>query len=127
MSIKRVLLTNEQVKFLEDNKIVFTTDFEGFSPIQAFGWVNNTQRFYFRIRGKETSLRVGYADQEEENVKSFLKGKEPEDINSFDYYPTETILNSSFSLTGGESLFEIFQKAFNLLRPSSKENNFDFS
>jgi hypothetical protein len=56
---------DNEVKTLEakyaDRGLVFTSPFEGFAPIQAYGHLDG-KRFYFRLRGGEASLRVGIYD-----------------------------------------------------------------
>lgn len=44
-----------------DRGLVFTSPFEGFAPIQAYGHLDG-KRFYFRLRGGEASLKVGVYD-----------------------------------------------------------------
>lgn len=100
-----------------DRGLQFTSPFEGFAPIQAYGHLDG-KRFYFRLRGGDASLRVGVYDkaieveQKKHRIESFGY---PANSNMFnipkesdkDLYPT-VIQFESYVPSGKRKMPELF-------------------
>jgi hypothetical protein len=57
-----------------DRGLKFTSAFEGFAPVQAYGHLDG-KRFYFRLRGGVASLKVGMYDLAKEVEEKKLRNR----------------------------------------------------
>ena len=85
--------------------LIFTETFEGFVPVQSYGWIDGL-RFYFRFRSDKLSLIVGPFNLEAEKQHAIRNGQTLEDIilptgYEYDYYPlTPTWASTIEAYTG---------------------------
>lgn len=95
----------------------FTSPFEGFAPIQAYGHLDG-KRFYFRLRGGDASLRVGVYDKAlevEQKKQRIERLGYPANSSGFnipkesdkDLYPT-VIQFESYAGSGKRKMPELF-------------------
>lgn len=111
-----------------DRGLKFTSPFEGFAPIQAYGHLDG-KRFYFRLRGGEASLRVGVYDkdievaQKKHRNESFgytLVPNIPKESDK-DLYPT-VIQFESYTGSGKHKMVELFSILMDTLEPVPTES-----
>jgi hypothetical protein len=85
--------------------LIFTETFEGFVPMQSYGWIDG-MRFYFRFRSDKLSLIVGPLDLEAEKRHAIRNGQTLEEMilptgYEYDYYPlTPTWASTIEAYTG---------------------------
>lgn len=111
----------KDVVFLEEKYsnrgLKFTSPFEGFAPIQAYGHLDG-KRFYFRLRGGDASLRVGVYDkviEVEQKKQRIERLGYPANSSGFnipkesdkDLYPT-VIQFESYTGSGKRKMAELF-------------------
>lgn len=110
-----------------DRGLKFTSPFEGLAPIQAYGHLDGN-RFYFRLRGGDASLKVGVYDLtlevEEKKRRNVRHGypanssevfKVPKESDA-DLYPT-VFLFEAYASSHKRKMPELFSILMDSLEP----------
>lgn len=126
---------DKEVTILEEKYadwgLKFTSPFEGFAPIQAYGHLDG-KRFYFRLRGGDASLRLGVydlaievAEKQHRNERLGLPAnssevfKVPKESDK-DLYPT-IIQFESYAASNKRKMVELFSILVETLEPVPTE------
>lgn len=121
---KDVILLEEKYA---DRGLKFTSAFEGFAPIQAYGHLDG-KRFYFRLRGGDASLRVGVYDLAVEIAEKKLRNERLgykagnsvyriQKESDPELYPTVILLQSGMN-SGKMRMTELFSALVEALEPA---------